>query len=90
MAALQLVRTLGADIYATVGTEAEAIQLFENFGLSRIRIFWSINGSFLKEILHATGGEGVDLALNFVVSNRIYTGVNLDAPVVKKKLVVKR
>lgn len=64
MAALQLAKALRTDIYTTVGTEAEATYLVENFGIPRTRIFCSTDDSFLKEILHATDGEGVDLALN--------------------------
>ncbi|KAH6974491.1 hypothetical protein BKA56DRAFT_734049 [Ilyonectria sp. MPI-CAGE-AT-0026] len=64
LAALQLAKALRTDIYATAGTEAEATYLVENFGIPRTRVFRSTDGSFLKEILHATDGEGVDLALN--------------------------
>ena len=55
---------MGPDIYATVSTEAEAAYLVNNFGIQRTHIFWSTDDSFLEEILQATGGEGVDLALN--------------------------
>jgi NADPH:quinone reductase-like Zn-dependent oxidoreductase len=64
LAALQLAKASEADVYATVRTEAEATYLVENFDLPRTRIFWSTDDSFLKEILQATGGEGVDIALN--------------------------
>lgn len=64
MAALQLAKALRADIYATVGTEEEANYLVEKFGLPKTRIFSSTDDSFLHKVMQATGGEGVDLALN--------------------------
>lgn len=64
LAALQLAKASRADVYATVSIEAEAMYLVENFDLPRTHIFWSTDDSFLTEILRATGGEGVDLALN--------------------------
>lgn len=64
LAALQLAKASKADVYATVSTEAEAAYLVESFGLSRTHIFWCTDDSFVKEIMEATGGEGVDIALN--------------------------
>lgn len=64
MAALQLARMTGADIYATVGTEDKAKHLTENFGLPRDRIFSSRDSSFADGIMRETGGRGVALALN--------------------------
>ena len=61
---MQLAKRSGAKVYATVSTEAEAEYLVKDFDLSRTRIFWSTDDSFLKDILQATGGEGVDIALN--------------------------
>jgi NADPH:quinone reductase-like Zn-dependent oxidoreductase len=64
LAALQLAKVSNADVYATVATEAEAIYLVMNFGLPRAHIFWSTDDSFLKGVMQATGGKGVDIALN--------------------------
>ena len=61
---MQLAKASKTNVYVTVSTEAEATYLVENFGLPRTQIFWSTDASFLKEIMQATGGEGVDLALN--------------------------
>ncbi|KAK2021943.1 hypothetical protein LX32DRAFT_574456 [Colletotrichum zoysiae] len=64
LAALQLAQASRADVYVTVGTEAEVTYLVENFGLPRDHIFWFTDDGFLGGVLKATGGEGVDLALN--------------------------
>ncbi|KAI1864640.1 hypothetical protein JX265_008364 [Neoarthrinium moseri] len=126
LAAIQLAKALEADVYATVSTEAQATFLVESHKLPRSSIFWSADNSFLKAILDATGGKGVDLALNSLsgdllhatwksvaefgkmieigtsdlvgagrlelnsfLGGRSYTGVNLEALVVKKRSVVK-
>jgi NADPH:quinone reductase-like Zn-dependent oxidoreductase len=70
---LQLAKRSGAKVYATVSTEAEAAYLVKDFGLPRTRIFWSTDDSFLKEILQATGGEGVDIALNSLSGDLLHT-----------------
>ncbi|ROT42957.1 hypothetical protein SODALDRAFT_288666 [Sodiomyces alkalinus F11] len=64
LAAVQLAKASRADIYATAATEEEATYLFEKFGVPKARIFSSTDDSFLNKVLKATGGEGVDLALN--------------------------
>ncbi|EMD88582.1 hypothetical protein COCC4DRAFT_154765 [Bipolaris maydis ATCC 48331] len=64
LAALQLAKASKADVYATVKTEDEAKYLVDNFGISKRHIFSSTDDSFLQAVLEATGGEGVDLALN--------------------------
>ncbi|KAF9880614.1 hypothetical protein CkaCkLH20_01656 [Colletotrichum karsti] len=64
LAILELAKTLGAVIFATVRSADEASTLARNFGLPRNRIFWSTDDTFLREITLATGGDGVDLALN--------------------------
>lgn len=61
---MQLAKRSAAKVYATVSTETEAAYLVKDFDIPRTRIFWSTDDSFLKEILQATGGEGVDIALN--------------------------
>lgn len=61
---MQLARASKADVYATVKTEEEAKYLIENFGVPKSHIFSSTDDSFLQGVLEATGGEGVDLALN--------------------------
>ncbi|KAL7621887.1 hypothetical protein AAE478_007387 [Parahypoxylon ruwenzoriense] len=64
LAALQLSRTLGAEIYATVGSEKKVEYLVNNFGIPRSRIFNSRDASFAEGVMRETGGRGVDLVLN--------------------------
>lgn len=64
LAAIQLAKMVGAEIYATVGSEDKIKYLTDIVGLPRNRIFTSRDTSFVKELMRETGGKGVDLALN--------------------------
>ena len=62
--AINVAKWLGAEIYATVGSEDKASFLVKEFGIPRNRVFNSRDSSFLKGIMDATNGSGVDLVLN--------------------------
>lgn len=64
LAAIQLARMVGAEIYATVGSEDKIKYLTDTVGLPRNRIFSSRDASFAAALMRETGGRGVDLALN--------------------------
>lgn len=66
IAAIQVARWIGADIYCTVGSEEKAQFLEREFGVPRARIFHSRDDSFRDGVMAATGGAGVDCALNSV------------------------
>lgn len=55
---------IGAEIYATVGSEEKIRFLVDRYGISRSKIFNSRDVSFADSILEATDGDGVDVALN--------------------------
>lgn len=55
---------VGAEIYATVGSEEKIKYLTEKVGLPRNRIFSSRDTSFVEGLMRETNGKGVDLALN--------------------------
>ncbi|KAK0385887.1 hypothetical protein NLU13_7064 [Sarocladium strictum] len=64
IAAIQLCRSLGAAIFATVGTEEKVQYLVDTFGIPRDRIFNSRDARFAADVMRATDGRGVDVALN--------------------------
>ncbi|KZZ87545.1 polyketide synthase [Moelleriella libera RCEF 2490] len=64
LAAVQLARMVGADIFATVGNDDKADFLVQKFGLPRSHIFCSRDASFVKGLMRETSGKGVDLVLN--------------------------
>ncbi|KAL9612040.1 MAG: hypothetical protein Q9204_008983, partial [Flavoplaca sp. TL-2023a] len=72
MAALQLAKWTGAEIYATVGSEEKVRYLMANFGLPRNRIFDSRTASFVEDVNRETDGEGVDLALNMLTGDLLH------------------
>ncbi|KAK4118948.1 hypothetical protein N657DRAFT_694068 [Parathielavia appendiculata] len=64
IAAIQLARMAGAEIYTTVGSEDKVQHLMTNFGIPRNRIFHSRNASFVEDVMREPAGKGVDMALN--------------------------
>ncbi|KAF7563661.1 hypothetical protein G7046_g476 [Stylonectria norvegica] len=64
LAAIQLARMLGAEIFTTVSSQEKIDFLVREFGISRDHIFNSRTVSFEEDLLTATSGRGVDLALN--------------------------
>ncbi|KAF7193808.1 Highly reducing polyketide synthase FUM1, partial [Pseudocercospora fuligena] len=64
LAAIQIARMIGAEIFATVGTDDKRDYLLRNCGISDRRIFTSRNDSFVEGIYGETNGRGVDLVLN--------------------------
>ncbi|RYP79109.1 hypothetical protein DL771_000087 [Monosporascus sp. 5C6A] len=64
LAAIQLCRMLGADMYLTVGSPRKIEYLVERYGIPRERIFNSRDASFVEGVMRETSGRGVDLVLN--------------------------
>lgn len=64
LAAIQVCRMLGADMYLTVGSARKVDYLVEKFGIPRARIFNSRDASFVEGVMRETGGRGCDLVLN--------------------------
>ncbi|KAF1940979.1 hypothetical protein EJ02DRAFT_512715 [Clathrospora elynae] len=63
-AAIMIAQAKGAEIFATVGADAKKQLLVEQYGIPEDHIFSSRDTSFVKGVLRATGGQGVDLVLN--------------------------
>ena len=63
-AAIQLSKMIGAEIFATVGSEEKKQYLVEYLGILPSHIFKSRDDSFLDDLMHETGGRGVDVVLN--------------------------
>ncbi|KAF4337770.1 polyketide synthase [Fusarium beomiforme] len=64
LAAIQAIKMIGGEIYATVGNKENREHLVEEYGIPRERIFHSRDASFLDGMMHQTAGKGVDLVLN--------------------------
>ncbi|MFG6668721.1 type I polyketide synthase [Halomonas sp. HNIBRBA4712] len=68
IAALQIAQWMGAEIYATVGSEEKRDFLRL---MNVAHIYDSRSLTFAEEILHDTGGEGVDVVLNSLAGEAI-------------------
>ncbi|KAI5862010.1 reducing type I polyketide synthase [Durotheca rogersii] len=64
ISAIQLALHVGAEVYATVGTQEKRDFLKSRFGIPDERIFSSRSKAFGEQILSYTGGKGVDVILN--------------------------
>jgi NADPH:quinone reductase-like Zn-dependent oxidoreductase len=67
LAAIQIAQMVGAEIFATVGTEDKREFLKTVYGLDDAHIYNSRSTSFAAGIMEATGGRGIDVALNSLV-----------------------
>ncbi|MCP4694818.1 MAG: zinc-binding dehydrogenase, partial [Desulfobacterales bacterium] len=61
MAAVTIARWAGAEIFATAGSPAKRAHLR---GLGVRRVMDSRTGDFVRQVMEATGGRGVDVVLN--------------------------
>jgi acyl transferase domain-containing protein/NADPH:quinone reductase-like Zn-dependent oxidoreductase len=72
LAAIQIAKMRGAEIFATVGTEEKKDFLVKTFGLLEDHIFSSRDSSFLPSILKATSERGVDVVLNSLTGDLLH------------------
>ncbi|KAI0469823.1 hypothetical protein GGR56DRAFT_160663 [Xylariaceae sp. FL0804] len=62
--AVRLARSIGAEVFVTVGSPSKKRLLTEEFGIPSDHVFYSRNTSFAQGIMRMTGGAGVDVVLN--------------------------
>ena len=72
IAAIQLAKSIGAEIFATVGNEDKKDYLVKTFGVKPEHIFSSRDSSFLSGVLAATKGRGVDVVLNSLTGDLLH------------------
>ena len=72
LAAIQLARQAGAEIFATAGTPEKRAYL-QKLGIEHIMDSRSL--AFADEVLERTGGQGVDLILNSLAGEAIARGL---------------
>ena len=72
LAAIDLCKYLGAEIYVTVGTDAKRDFLAENYDIPRARMFSSRSTTFAAELLRVTNGRGVDVCLNSLTGDMLH------------------
>ncbi|PQE17058.1 polyketide synthase protein [Rutstroemia sp. NJR-2017a BBW] len=72
IAAIQIAKLAGAEIFVTVGSQAKREYLINTFSLEPSHIFNSRDSSFLDGILAATDGRGVDVVLNSLTGDLLH------------------
>ncbi|WP_228125840.1 type I polyketide synthase [Alcaligenes faecalis] len=77
IAAIQLARHLGAEIYATAGTDEKRV--FASL-LGADHVFDSRSLSFAQDVMDATGGEGVDVVLNSLAGEAMRRSLDVLSP----------
>ncbi|MCJ1264132.1 hypothetical protein MMC22_004003 [Lobaria immixta] len=69
IAAIQISKHIGAEIYVTAGSEEKRQFLTKNFDISADHIFSSRNGDFAPKLKNMTDGRGVNVILNSLTGN---------------------
>ncbi|KAL4903835.1 hypothetical protein BDW74DRAFT_179426 [Aspergillus multicolor] len=80
IAAIQLCQYLGAEIYATVGSDEKREFLIKEFNLSSDRLFSSRDSAFASRIVEQTGGRGVNVILNTLTGSLLDESWRIIAP----------
>ncbi|SMR45653.1 unnamed protein product [Zymoseptoria tritici ST99CH_1E4] len=75
-AAVSLCQHLGAEVYATVGSERKRKALIDRFGIRPERIFSSRSQGFVDGLMQATKGRGVDVVINSLSGPLLQSGLN--------------
>ena len=81
---------MGAEIYATVGSEDKVQFLMKTFNIPRHRIFNSRDDSFVEGIMRETNHNGVDLVLNSLSGELLHATWECVAPFGKMVEIGKR
>ncbi|KAL2072660.1 hypothetical protein VTL71DRAFT_12003 [Oculimacula yallundae] len=72
LAAIQLCRYFGAEIYVTVGSEHKRKFLRETCGIPEDRMFSSRSVTFAPKFMKATNGRGADVILNSLTGDMLH------------------
>ena len=70
-AAIQISQYLGAEVFATVGSDAKKQVLMDEYGIPEDHIFYSRDTSFAKGIKRMTEGRGVDVIMNALAGDSL-------------------
>ncbi len=70
-AAIMLAQAKGAKILTTVGSQEKKDFLKDNYEISEDCIFYSRDTSFVQDVMEATDGKGVDVALNSLAGDQL-------------------
>ncbi|GKZ50416.1 hypothetical protein AbraIFM66951_003552 [Aspergillus brasiliensis] len=83
LASIQICQAIGAEIFATVGSQEKRRHLVEEYNIAEDHIFDSRSISFHKDVMKATGNRGVDLVLNSLSGELLHASWKCVAPMGK-------
>lgn len=78
--AIQVAQQLGAEVFATVGSDEKKRFLIEHYQIPEDHIFSSRNTLFASSILRMTNNRGVDVVLNSLAGESLLASWNIIAP----------
>ncbi|PLN86691.1 putative polyketide synthase [Aspergillus taichungensis] len=83
IAAIQICKMIGAEVFATVGNQEKVDYLVKEMGIPHDRIFDSRSDSFRSGVMKVTNGQGVDLVLNSLAGKLLHASWDCVAPLGK-------
>lgn len=79
-AAIQIAKSLGATVFATVGSRYKKQLLIDEYQIPAERIFYSRDTSFARKIKRKTNERGVDVIINSLVGEGLLASWDCIAP----------
>ncbi|KAM0158453.1 hypothetical protein ACHAPG_004132 [Botrytis cinerea] len=89
-AALMIAKSIGAEIFATVGSLSKAEMLMERYNIAKSHIFSSRSLNFSSGIRRLTNGGGVDVVLNSLAGEAMQESWHCVAPMIGKNDIYRR
>ncbi|KAF7113795.1 hypothetical protein CNMCM5793_004850 [Aspergillus hiratsukae] len=80
LGAIQICQMIGAEIFATVGSQGKREHLMEHYGIPEDHIFDSRSASFYTDVMRMTNNRGVDLVLNSLAGELLHASWRCVAP----------
>lgn len=78
--AVGIAKSLGAEVFATIGSNDKKQLLIQKFCIPENHIFYSRNTDFPRGVLRVTKGYGVDVVLNSLSGKSLYASWDCIAP----------
>ncbi|CAK1361377.1 Lovastatin diketide synthase LovF [Cercospora beticola] len=79
LAAIQVAKMVGAEIFATVATEKQKAFLMKHYGLDNAHVFSSADTGFAHEIMDTTKAYGIDVCLSSLEGELLHASWGLMA-----------
>ncbi|KAL4872107.1 hypothetical protein BDV12DRAFT_183346 [Aspergillus spectabilis] len=80
LCAIQLARSMGAEMYCTVGSSEKARYLTDQMGVPATRIFFCRDPADIPRLVEASGGRGVDVILSTATGEMLHESVKALEP----------